>query len=71
MESKPRQIDDHLKSLSKDDIKRLIVEACFNQLGKNREEEMSDTSPESAVMFAMFWNDPEEALKYMLDNAKG
>jgi len=71
MKSKPRRIEEHLKSLSRDDVKRLIVEACFNQLGKNRKEGLSDTSPESAVMFAMFWNDPEEAFKYLLENAKG
>ena len=70
MEQKPRRIDEHLKSLSRDDVKRLIGEACFNQLGKNRKEDLSDTSPESAVMFAMFWNDPEEAFKYLLENAK-
>lgn len=70
MQNKPSFLDQELENLSKKDIKRLICEACYNQLKVNREKDISDFDEVSQVMFAMFWNDPEEAFKYMLENAK-
>jgi hypothetical protein len=66
----PRGLKEALEKHTKHDVTARISAACWNQIKQNRKDGKSDTSPDSAILFAIVWNDTTSAINHLLENAK-